>query len=166
MEYRRLGRSGLQLSGLSFGSWVSFSEQISDKAADELMGVAYGKGLLIPFLQKPFGDGGVQPINPTRPAAAENIYWKPVMRPCSVCRLITLICFFATDLIKIYRQIPTHLINVIEYNPIDNASFTKPDDDTTQQFTDYLAKHRVNVRLRRSRGKDIDAACGQLANKK
>lgn len=72
----------------------------------------------------------------------------------------------ATDLIKIYRQIPTHLINVIEYNPIDNASFTKPDDDTTQQFTDYLAKHRVNVRLRRSRGKDIDAACGQLANKK
>ena len=72
----------------------------------------------------------------------------------------------ADDLIKIYRQIPTHLINVIEYNPIDNASFTKPDDDTTQQFTDYLAKHRVNVRLRRSRGKDIDAACGQLANKK
>ena len=72
----------------------------------------------------------------------------------------------ADDLIKIYRQIPTHLINVIEYNPIDNASFTKPDEDTTQQFTDYLAKHRVNVRLRRSRGKDIDAACGQLANKK
>ena len=72
----------------------------------------------------------------------------------------------ADDLIKIYRQIPTHLINVIEYNPIDKASFTKPDEDTTQQFTDYLAKHRVNVRLRRSRGKDIDAACGQLANKK
>jgi 23S rRNA m2A2503 methyltransferase len=72
----------------------------------------------------------------------------------------------ADDLIKIYRQIPTHLINVIEYNPIDNASFMKPDEDQTQQFTDYLAKHRVNVRLRRSRGKDIDAACGQLANKK
>ena len=72
----------------------------------------------------------------------------------------------AEDLIKIYRQIPTHLINVIEYNPIDKASFTKPDEDTTQQFTDYLAKHRQNVRLRRSRGKDIDTACGQLANKK
>ncbi|MBK7434087.1 MAG: 23S rRNA (adenine(2503)-C(2))-methyltransferase RlmN [Chitinophagaceae bacterium] len=71
----------------------------------------------------------------------------------------------ADDLIRIYRRIPTHLINVIEYNPIDNASFTKPDEDTTQQFTDHLAKHRVNVRLRRSRGKDIDAACGQLANK-
>jgi 23S rRNA (adenine2503-C2)-methyltransferase len=71
----------------------------------------------------------------------------------------------ADDLIKIYRKIPTHLINVIEYNPIDKADFKKPDEYTTQQFTDYLAKHRVNVRVRRSRGKDIDAACGQLANK-
>lgn len=72
----------------------------------------------------------------------------------------------AEELVKIYRKIPTHLINVIEYNPIDGAAFTKPDEETTQQFTDYLAKHRVNVRVRRSRGKDIDAACGQLANKK
>ena len=71
----------------------------------------------------------------------------------------------AEDLVKIYRKIPTHLVNVIEYNPIDGASFVKPDEDTTQIFTDYLAKHRVNVRVRRSRGKDIDAACGQLANK-
>ena len=71
----------------------------------------------------------------------------------------------AEDLVKIYRKIPTHLVNVIEYNPIDGASFIKPDEDTTQLFTDYLAKHRVNVRVRRSRGKDIDAACGQLANK-
>jgi len=71
----------------------------------------------------------------------------------------------ADHLIKIYRQIPTHLVNVIEYNPISGATFSKPDEDTTHAFTDYLAKHRVNVRVRRSRGKDIDAACGQLANK-
>ena len=71
----------------------------------------------------------------------------------------------AEDLVKIYRRIPTHLINIIEYNPIDKASFKKPDEVTTQEFTDYLAKQRVNVRVRRSRGKDIDAACGQLANK-
>jgi len=45
MEYRRLGKSGLQLSVLSFGSWVSFSKQINNKAADELMGVAYDKGV-------------------------------------------------------------------------------------------------------------------------
>ena len=45
MEYRRLGRSGLQVSVLSFGSWVSFSKQITDKTADELMGIAYDKGI-------------------------------------------------------------------------------------------------------------------------
>jgi voltage-dependent potassium channel beta subunit len=45
MEYRRLGKSGLQVSVLSFGSWVSFSKQINDKAADELMGVAYDNGI-------------------------------------------------------------------------------------------------------------------------
>ena len=71
----------------------------------------------------------------------------------------------ADDLIKIYRQVPVHLINIIEYNPIDNASYQKPDREVTQKFMDYLAAHRVNVRLRISRGKDIDAACGQLANK-
>src|ERR1700712_3589391 len=45
MEYRRLGKSGLQLSAVSFGSWVSFSKQINDKVADELMGIAYDKGI-------------------------------------------------------------------------------------------------------------------------
>jgi voltage-dependent potassium channel beta subunit len=45
MEYRRLGRSGLQVSLLSFGSWVSFSKQINDKVADELMGLAYDNGI-------------------------------------------------------------------------------------------------------------------------
>ena len=45
MEYRRLGKSGLQLSIVSFGSWVSFKNQIDDKIADELMGVAYDNGI-------------------------------------------------------------------------------------------------------------------------
>lgn len=71
----------------------------------------------------------------------------------------------ADNLIKLYRKIPVRLINVIEYNPIDNATFEKPDRDVIQKFMDYLAAHKVNVRLRLSRGKDIDAACGQLANK-
>ena len=71
----------------------------------------------------------------------------------------------AEELVTIYRQIPTHLVNVIEYNPVQGIDFVKPDEDTTEQFTHYLAKHHVNVRIRRSRGKDIDAACGQLANK-
>lgn len=45
MEYRRLGKSGLQLSIVSFGSWVSFKNQIEDKTADELMGIAYDNGI-------------------------------------------------------------------------------------------------------------------------
>lgn len=71
----------------------------------------------------------------------------------------------ADELIKIYRQVPADLVNIIEYNPIDFAKFEKPTDARMEAFMDYLGKHKVNARLRRSRGKDIDAACGQLANK-
>lgn len=71
----------------------------------------------------------------------------------------------ADELVKVYRQVPADLVNIIEYNPIDNFQFTKPDEDAVQSFMDYLERHKVNARLRRSRGKDIDAACGQLANK-
>ncbi len=71
----------------------------------------------------------------------------------------------ADELIKIYRQVPADLVNIIEYNPIDFAKFSKPEEHRIEAFMKYLEKHRVNARLRRSRGKDIDAACGQLANK-
>jgi 23S rRNA (adenine2503-C2)-methyltransferase len=71
----------------------------------------------------------------------------------------------ADELVKIYRQVPADLVNIIEYNPIDQAVFEKPDEATVHQFMTHLEKNRVNARLRHSRGKDIDAACGQLANK-
>lgn len=45
MEYRRLGKTGLQLSVLSFGSWVTFHKQIDDSLAEELMGIAYDSGI-------------------------------------------------------------------------------------------------------------------------
>ena len=45
MEYRNMGRTGLQLSALSLGSWVSFHKQITDATADELMGIAYDHGI-------------------------------------------------------------------------------------------------------------------------
>lgn len=45
MDYRRMGKTGLQLSALSFGSWVSFHKQINDSIADELMGIAYDQGV-------------------------------------------------------------------------------------------------------------------------
>lgn len=71
----------------------------------------------------------------------------------------------ADELIKIYRQVPADLVNIIEYNPIDFAKFEKPSEKKMEEFMSYLEKNKVNARLRRSRGKDIDAACGQLANK-
>jgi 23S rRNA (adenine2503-C2)-methyltransferase len=71
----------------------------------------------------------------------------------------------ADELIKLYRQVPADLVNIIEYNPIDAAQFQKPEEETVSQFMRHLEKNKVNARLRRSRGKDIAAACGQLANK-
>ena len=71
----------------------------------------------------------------------------------------------ADELIKIFRQIPADLVNIIEYNAIDAATFQKPEQEKVERFMNHLSKNRVNATLRRSRGKDIDAACGQLANK-
>ncbi|MBL7764515.1 MAG: aldo/keto reductase [Chitinophagaceae bacterium] len=45
MQYRRMGKSGLQLSALSLGSWVTFSKQINDKKAEEIMSLAYDQGI-------------------------------------------------------------------------------------------------------------------------
>jgi len=70
----------------------------------------------------------------------------------------------ADELVKIYRKVPADLVNIIEYNAIDQADFAKPEEDVTLQFMRYIESKGVNARLRRSRGKDIDAACGQLAN--
>jgi len=70
----------------------------------------------------------------------------------------------ADELVKIYRRVPADLVNIIEYNSIDQADFSKPEESVTEKFMAYLASKKVNARLRRSRGKDIDAACGQLAN--
>ena len=70
----------------------------------------------------------------------------------------------AEELIKLYRQVPVDLINIIEYNPIEKARYQAPDEETVKQFTELLESKRVNVRVRHSRGKDIDAACGKLAN--
>ncbi|MBK7346300.1 MAG: 23S rRNA (adenine(2503)-C(2))-methyltransferase RlmN [Chitinophagaceae bacterium] len=71
----------------------------------------------------------------------------------------------AKELAEIYKRIPVHTINVIEYNTVDGIAFTKSDENNTEAFVKYLSGRKVNVHIRRSRGKDIDAACGQLANK-
>ncbi len=70
----------------------------------------------------------------------------------------------AKNLVKLCRRVPAR-VNIIEYNPIDGADFKKSDADRIDKFAQYLREHRVAVTVRKSRGKDIDAACGQLANK-
>ena len=71
----------------------------------------------------------------------------------------------ADDLYKFTKHIPSK-VNLIEYNPVDGLGFEKSTEKSTELFMDHLDSRRVNVGLRRSRGKDINAACGQLANKK
>ncbi|MFT4834342.1 MAG: 23S rRNA (adenine2503-C2)-methyltransferase [Flavobacteriaceae bacterium] len=70
----------------------------------------------------------------------------------------------AENLLKFCKQIPSK-INIIEYNPIAEASFKNTEEDRLEKFANYLKRNKVTVNVRRSRGKDIDAACGQLANK-
>lgn len=67
-------------------------------------------------------------------------------------------------LAKFARKLPTK-INLIEYNSIGDGLFQKSKEDRLNAFFKYLAERKFIVNLRRSRGKDIDAACGQLANK-
>ena len=71
----------------------------------------------------------------------------------------------AAKLVQLCRRKFPVRVNIIEYNPIEGSTFTKTDDDRLNAFAAYLADREVTVTVRRSRGKDIDAACGQLANK-
>lgn len=71
----------------------------------------------------------------------------------------------AEELYQFSKHLPCK-INIIEYNPIAEADFKNTEKDRLERFADYLRKKGVNIHVRRSRGKDIDAACGQLANKK
>ena len=64
-----------------------------------------------------------------------------------------------------FAKITPCKINVIEYNPIDDGEFQQAKREKVGAFVSYLESKNLIVNVRRSRGKDIDAACGQLANK-
>jgi 23S rRNA (adenine2503-C2)-methyltransferase len=70
----------------------------------------------------------------------------------------------AKKLHELVKRVPSK-VNIIEYNPISNAQYKNTDPETLDKFSKYLEDNDVSVTVRRSRGKDIDAACGQLANK-
>jgi 23S rRNA (adenine2503-C2)-methyltransferase len=69
----------------------------------------------------------------------------------------------AKNLIRLCSHFPVK-VNIIEYNPVKGLDFTKSSEDQINRFAQEVRKHGIMITLRRSRGKDIDAACGQLAN--
>ncbi len=70
----------------------------------------------------------------------------------------------AEALLKFCKIIPSK-VNLIEYNPIDDGEFQQASDEALNMYMDLLERNGITTRIRKSRGKDIDAACGQLANK-
>ena len=71
----------------------------------------------------------------------------------------------ARELAEFCKHIPCK-VNIIEYNPIDNCDLKQADYVKVNAFVKFLESRNIIANVRRSRGKDIDAACGQLANKK
>lgn len=71
----------------------------------------------------------------------------------------------AIDALVAYcKRVPVK-VNLIEYNPIDGGEFQQAPTAITDKYISELERNHIIVNVRRSRGKDIDAACGQLANK-
>ncbi|HEY0262474.1 MAG TPA: 23S rRNA (adenine(2503)-C(2))-methyltransferase RlmN [Chitinophagales bacterium] len=70
----------------------------------------------------------------------------------------------AENLIALYHRVPA-FINIIEFNNVEGVTFKRAKSERRNAFVNHLKNRGINVAVRRSRGKDIDAACGQLANK-
>lgn len=70
----------------------------------------------------------------------------------------------ARALLKFCKVIPSK-VNLIEYNPIDDGEFQQASEESLNMYMHILEEQGITTRIRKSRGKDIDAACGQLANK-
>jgi len=70
----------------------------------------------------------------------------------------------AQELVKYASDVHAK-VNLIEYNPIDGGEFGRTEATDAAAFQQYLDRKGIIARIRRSRGRDIDAACGQLANK-
>ena len=67
-------------------------------------------------------------------------------------------------LLRFCKSVPCK-VNLIEYNAIGDPGFQQASAEIVNRYMDVLEQHGITTRVRRSRGKDIDAACGQLANK-
>lgn len=70
----------------------------------------------------------------------------------------------AKELLAFCQRVPSK-VNMIEYNDVEGTPFKRADEDKVDAFAAYMEDNGIVAKVRRSRGKDIDAACGQLANK-
>ena len=70
----------------------------------------------------------------------------------------------ANELVDFCKNVPCK-VNMIEYNTVEGTGLEKAKEDKLLKFQETVARQGITITLRRSRGKDIDAACGQLANK-
>ncbi len=84
----------------------------------------------------------------------EYIVWEAINDKIADAEALVQFCKFAPS-----------KVNLIEYNPIDDGEFQQANSKAIDMYVDILERNRITVTVRRSRGKDIDAACGQLANK-
>lgn len=84
----------------------------------------------------------------------EYVVWKDINDTDEAIDALIQFCKFAPS-----------KVNLIEYNPIDDGMFQQADDNAIDRYISKLESNKITVTVRRSRGKDIDAACGQLANK-
>lgn len=114
----------------------------------------------------------IMPINETNPleelAEALKYWYKKTKRKVTyeyvVWKGINDTLEHARALAKFCKIIPSK-VNLIEYNPIDDGEFQQASEEALQMYQGLLTTHGIIARIRKSRGKDIDAACGQLANK-
>lgn len=84
----------------------------------------------------------------------EYVVWKDINDKPEDIDALVLFC----------KEVPCK-VNIIEYNPIGEDAFEQANNQVLDQYIHALEAHKIPVTVRRSRGKDIDAACGQLANK-
>jgi len=114
----------------------------------------------------------IMPINESNPleelGEALKHWYKKTRRPVTyeyvVWRGINDTAEHAQALLRFCRLIPSK-VNLIEYNPIDEGEFQQASASAIALYQNLLASNGIIARIRKSRGKDIDAACGQLANK-
>ncbi len=114
----------------------------------------------------------MMPINETNPledlADALKYWYKKTKRKVTyeyvVWKGINDTPEHARALVKFCKHIPCK-VNLIEYNPIDDGEFQQASAELVTMYQEMLTKNGIVARIRKSRGKDIDAACGQLANK-